>query len=1678
MINESDIVWAIQRQGMILECDRKKLPEDKRLAMHRLLQSISRMDYQCLNKPVKWEDDIGEHTGSYHPMDLMHLLIKSLDIPSRGKLYQKLSVCKLALPVLFPKSDSVYMDISLRQVVITWKSEGHIVEGDVTNAPVPVISMIRCGQRSPESFSKSKLANDLLNFKCDARVGSCGFFTKDSLSSNNLRKVANGTVEGMWFQGNSDLDLFPASFGLLNLRGDALQHIKTATTLVSCSDIVFMFCDASMFGNTCYERLLLDAAEISQRKKEGEKKLNKLFVVFNRDAKDKIKENRKLFKDISETVTWKKVRSNYQIFLSSIIGEIQNSLRYTSMNFIKPTLNFRLRQVKKESIAANVESAKHITDSILKIMDTIKNADQDQQMAQRELLFPLQYTTKDYAKTQRQERRTLNTDKKIKLGDELITFRKDRYQKIEKGLPKVMSSFLRELFNSRTVGQELMFIRNIQYSLDDWCTKYLFDIRMKYSDSLKRLTSLKEKEIELKKCNEIKEEMQHELKKSIQEEYTKCTSLSKLLLDLSVGIESIFREIGEICETTKSYEESLIKELAHFNEKIPELVATLIMEGVAIEIMDGDGLSVPSHWLEKVMKALEKRFKDTLKMEKDPKIFVLTVLGTQSTGKSTLLNTMFGVQFPVSAGRCTKGAFMQMIPILLDKFPYDGLLIIDTEGLGAPEYRKDNTHDNEIATFVLGISDLAIINVRGEHPINIENFLQVSICALMRMSMIDFHPSVVFVHQNCDPSSKEKNLTGRHTFMKAMDEVVSTQARLIQKQDRFTCFQDIVDISLEDEKSDFVYFPQLLEGSPPMSPPSGDYSESCSNLTSYIVTKMQDNFVKYKKAQTFQEFAAKVQLIWKGVLDENFVLSLINSAEILVRYDIDNQMNHWKLTMENYMENYLESFCGEIKANFKAKESSPDILRKKREQLEKESHATNLEQKEKLQDHIKKQAQNQAMYKNWEQKCINKLERISERIMENCQRRLTDYYNHEKNDTKWRYELQQRKNILIHRARQIANKLIQQKEEETGGNNTREFTYQEIEDEFQKLWNPEDEKFIPKKEKTCVPDNVRQIFIDEIGSKYGHVANFQNTSSKFGVNLENEFKNHWLNFSHVEFKKRFPLNPINCAKTSTEKIFYNNIKELISMTETKMLQSVIGISEVEGMKRMHFQPNSSTFDCGTLVKQYLAKATNLLIQTHRKSQQSKDYDLTDTFKVMFLFKAAQLAVPQFEKAQKSFINNRDISTKMENERENIKQIFTLTLRKEETHTIAAKQITKRLQQAIKEAVFKKVEGPCKEMLSELVTQKMHVHGLVLHDIIDMLSDDISEENITYIQDYFSEPFCVFRKKISDIFDNCLDIQLSDMIKEKFDDATKIIKKVFENSLQVSEQLPLIEAICRDSFVRSLGIGEADFEDIVMPVVRKSIPSELNINCDGSSESEQESIKKEVKKRMQDETDIIEKLKALISENAEVNIDITLKQKAIIKEKIISDVYNHLFDCTELCPFCHALCDETHAGEVDPDSKHRSHCHRPMGFLDWKNDKIGKLVTTFCNDAVQSEETFENEDTNFKPVCYKEYRTVNSYYNSWDIDVISNDNRLYWKFIIYHITVNVDQCSSPGAQDTLSALKAYFRKLLKKAYWRFWEGISKFDAKRNINSLFHLDANIIQKNRFGFHYIKKKMNHSR
>uniref|UniRef100_A0A8C6TT39 VLIG-type G domain-containing protein n=1 Tax=Neogobius melanostomus TaxID=47308 RepID=A0A8C6TT39_9GOBI len=160
-------------------------------------------------------------------------------------------------------------------------------------------------------------------------------------------------------------------------------------------------------------------------------------------------------------------------------------------------------------------------------------------------------------------------------------------------------------------------------------------------------------------------------------------------------------------------------------QKLPRLCAQLLLDGFPLELVDGDTSNIPLRWVSDILVQLHEL------VSPNNKILVITVLGVQGTGKSTLLNTMFGVKFAVSSGRCTRGAFMLLIKVseeMKTSLSCDFLVILDTEGLKSPELatlEHSNSHDNELATLVVGLSDITIINIAMENSTEMKDILQI-----------------------------------------------------------------------------------------------------------------------------------------------------------------------------------------------------------------------------------------------------------------------------------------------------------------------------------------------------------------------------------------------------------------------------------------------------------------------------------------------------------------------------------------------------------------------------------------------------------------------------------------------------------------------------------------------------------------------------------------------------------------------------------------------------------------------------------------------------------------------------------------------------------------------------------------------------------------------------------------
>ena len=252
---------------------------------------------------------------------------------------------------------------------------------------------------------------------------------------------------------------------------------------------------------------------------------------------------------------------------------------------------------------------------------------------------------------------------------------------------------------------------------------------------------------------------------------------------------------------------------------------------------------------------------------------------------------MFGINFPVSSGRCTRGVFLQVIPIkqeLINQIGYDFLFLLDTEGLRAPELSGSLSYkrDNEMATFIVGLADLALINIKGENHSEVQDILQITIIAFMRMRMTLKKPKCIFVHQNVgDIQAKTNLMIARKNLIDTLNEMTLCAARQENKELEFSQFCDVIEFNPEE---DVLYFPSLFEGEPPMTSISSGYVEKAQELREKILISCQN-----KRFQNLKEWRRKLFEIWNSVLKENFVFSYRNILEVNARVELDSALCGW-----------------------------------------------------------------------------------------------------------------------------------------------------------------------------------------------------------------------------------------------------------------------------------------------------------------------------------------------------------------------------------------------------------------------------------------------------------------------------------------------------------------------------------------------------------------------------------------------------------------------------------------------------------------------------------------------------------------------------------------------------------------------------------------------------------------
>ena len=909
-------------------------------------------DYRCRAKLLKQEDNTAttqvesdhlfdgieyeDDSLKIHPMDILLALILCADDFLRQDLMARLAKCQLAIPFILPDPSATGRLMlplwAMRSIVKEWKStlkgsEG-VHECPIISYTTPVVSFVRF---STQGKSKSKMMNEVIS---DSYHDHCFHFDCEGGTYDMV--LGKGLVEVYWYlpSGKSN-DTFPDAVTFLNLHGDARKYPKQLGFLTNMSFMTFALITAKDLDDEC-TRVLKDLAAgpgsivlllCGAYEKSDETKFDQLQKEISKDKLQGIhlaKKNADDIKTAIRTQIISKMRKDWDV-ASKQMKKIQDCIdivRHNHIDVDEDEPDF----IKGQKLA-------------LELKQIVWN----DPVAVKQSMLPLQGEKLwvAWAKEDKEEHRQINRGSK--------TVEEYRSQKLEekkqirqlqlkqlKNLSPLMKDFIRSLSECKGNVRNY-FLQSLKLYLDELSRDKISSLQHAYKDKRSKLYELQtgndEKTIE--KCKQEVEDIQ------------------KRLIKASLGLEHLLRELGQVYEVQESAQ-------VQQYQSLPQLAAELLIAGYPLELMDGNAAHVPMKWISAVLQKVAE-------ILNDPKVFAVSILGLQSTGKSTLLNTAFGLQFSVSAGRCTRGAFMQMIPISEDlkkEANCDYVLVVDTEGLRAPEQDAKMTrkHDNELATFITGFANATIININGQTLGDMEDILSTVVHAFIRMSMrnVQLNPSCQLVYQNVGAVA-DSNMS-RSKFQDDLDKMTREAAIGEKCEGEYDYLSDV--ISFAPEKDSHL-FPGLWKGDPPMAPVNPGYSEKALALKSRLVEVMK---LKSHKLSTLE---TKTREFWNALVHENFVFSFKNTVETA----LEAQYIQWAWEFRIQMLEF------EQKAGKKIKNEKLDELKALQKELLKEIPAQKIHTElEKKMKRYFEESEDRDMLAQWQRETQNRLKRLKQEL--------------------------------------------------------------------------------------------------------------------------------------------------------------------------------------------------------------------------------------------------------------------------------------------------------------------------------------------------------------------------------------------------------------------------------------------------------------------------------------------------------------------------------------------------------------------------------------------------------------------------------------------------------------------------------------------------------------------------
>ncbi|XP_071264098.1 interferon-induced very large GTPase 1-like isoform X2 [Salvelinus alpinus] len=1404
-----------------------------------------------------------ENTNKINPLDLITALFLCSDGFLQQEMVQKMSMCQFAVPLLLPNCDteqSTLMLWALRDIVRKFRPSSQtdsksFKEERIVVSDIPMVSFVRIGE---SSLSKSQILNKLLS---NPQQYHDTFVHHDMECGDVPRRISDGLVEINWYFpcGNRNNDMFTEPMVVANLRGDIRSFETQFSFLCQTSAAVYIF---------------IDDFEADLKVLEGKITKAELFLVVNSQRKTFRKD------------TLKRIITNYNINPTNVIvkkkqndAEFVKTLQSSVDDIIKKSKN-RLTVENMATVARQsgilvdedsdeCQSARKMADEITSnITDTVKFKD-EQLPLQGQIWKELSQLEKERCRLRKQ-------------GDQDIEHYMSSLKKKEKELREkqytfdmsdAMASFMLGL--SRSGPERSYFLKWVRINLDNLSRQNLSCLRDRYKD--------------LCQCSP-------ERKDDIKD-------LDKQLSDCSLGLEHFLRELGQLYEAACSLPENSPqrKQMEH----LPGLCAQMLLDGFPIELLDGDASNIPLKWISAVLTQLH-----TL-VDSNSKIRVVTVLGVQSTGKSTLLNTMFGVQFAVSSGRCTRGAFMLLIKVNKDlkELKCDFIMVIDTEGLKSPELAQlddSHEHDNELATLVIGLSDVTIINIAMENSTEMKDILQIVVHAFIRMKEVGKKPVCHFVHQNVsDMSAHDNNMRDRKKLLEQLNEMTQVAARM-EKKENITKFTDVMKY---DPDTSSCYIPGLWHGTPPMAPVNAGYSEAVYDFKKSL---MQD-FKNCQRNDDLTHFMKWTQSLWESVKLENFIFNFRNSLVADAYSKLCTEYNSWEWAFQKKMYKWMVGAETKM-SNFGMTVLNPQItIREMLNDLMREAS-------DKLSVGEKEIQNNLITYFKKQDGHVNLVEKYREGFVASAKTLRRETENTVSNVLHGAVEIRegmaQLDDIKSSQANTMENMVLALLQ--TCRQNKSDLSDEALRKEFERMWKEtlSEIKFRGLRRRN-VADDAFNILRDHLSTRPAHVKSMLD---------ENKL--------------------VDCGKTAL-------------IVESGRWQKFIGFLkfwDLDQTKKMQQLCDNIITKCQDFITQKVKSKTDyhdtyikeLLRIIDETWQQNNKLKVSEECEVDLKLHICGIAAREFQKKHDDFIAVNDPRLCLEQSKNKYLTEFIDLFHNRDQCLKKAEEFTKLLRPAVQDYVTKMI-GP--DVVDEVKTgegsKDYSTRGAFQFSVLEqLLMDGEYEQYREYINQYVN----FVKDWLFDQISNQLskDRSLEKLENKHLSEIVKIITDTISNIKKTHSPIKNIK-----TFIHN--ICRALEEKLVFP--KDALDSIMILNT-ANTEQFADYI-----------TEFVEEMEQSLAPKYDKDGDIEERLRSL-PFKPQDKMFTSLFGCGEQCPFCSAPCE---AGGKEH-TQHFTSIHRPQGVCGWRNLFTAVLGTDICSSSVISDRQFKTKLTEGKFHPYKDYQT--------------------------------------------------------------------------------------------------------